>query len=122
MSVIGEQAAAAASASGGTSIFVAVEETTASVTLTVRVQHEGNKIELNVVVNDAGTITGTVNFNGVTVATISGTVVGPVFTGAGGRVLSAAETAALIGIFEKAVEVATDLGDAVYRPAAIVFN
>lgn len=108
---------------GGASIYVDVEETTSTVTLTVRVQQDGNKIEMSILVNDAtGTITGTVKFNGTTVATVSGSVDGPVFTGAGGRALTAAETAALIGIFEKAVDVATDLGDAVYRPAAIVFN
>ena len=59
---------------------------------------------------------------GVTVATISGTVDAPVFTSTSGRTLSEADTAALIGIFSKAVDVATDLGDAVYRPAMIVFN
>jgi hypothetical protein len=109
--------------SGDASIFVQVVEGTASVTLTVRVQQAGNKIEMNVQVNDAtGSITGTVKYNGVTVATISGSVDGPVFTGANGRELTPADTAALIGIFEKAVNVATDLGDGVYRPAAVVFN
>jgi hypothetical protein len=108
---------------GGASIFVDIELTTSTVTLTVRVQQERNKSEMSVLVNDAtGALTGTVKFNGVAVATISGTSDGPVFTGLGGRVLTAAETAALIGIFEKAADVSTDLADAVYRPAYIVFN
>ena len=107
----------------GASIFVDIELTTSTVTLTVRVQQERNKIEMSVLVDDStGGITGTVKFNGVAVATISGTMVGPVFTGAGGRVLTAAETAALIGIFEKAADVSTNLGEAVYRPAGIVFH
>ena len=108
--------------SGAASIYVDVLETPTTVTLTIRLQQERNKVELVVQVSDTGDLTGTVKFNGVIVATISGTVDGPVFTASGGRTLSAAETAALIGIFEKAVDVATDIGDAIYRPAAIVFN
>jgi len=109
--------------SGNASIFVDVEEDTASVILTIRVEKAGNAIEMHVVVDDSnGAITGTVKYNGVTVATISGSVNGPVFTSTAGRVLTAADTAALIGIFEKALDVATDLGDAVFRPAAVVFN
>jgi hypothetical protein len=108
---------------GGASIFVDLELTTSTVTLTVRLQQERNKIEMSVLVDDAtSALTGTVKFNGVAVATISGTAIGPIFTGAGGRVLTAAESAALIGIFEKAAAVGSDLGDAIYRPAYIVFN
>jgi hypothetical protein len=107
---------------GGASIFVDVEVTASTVTITVRVQQDRNAIEMSVLVNAAGGIAGTVKFNSVAVATISGTVNGPVFTGLGGRVLTAAESAALIGIFEKAADVSTDLADAVFRPAGIVFN
>jgi len=108
---------------GNVSIFVDVEEDATSITLTIRVKQAGNAIEMHVTVDDSsGAITGSVKYNGVTVGMITGNINGPVFTGTSGRVLTAGETAALIGIFEKALDVATDLGDAVYGPAAVVFN
>jgi len=107
----------------GGKIFVTVSISSTTVGLIARVQSGDNKLEINVTVDEvSGALAGTVKYNSVVVANVSGDVDGPVFTAVSGRTLSAAETAALLSIFEKAIEVATELGSAVYSPGIVVFS
>lgn len=92
-------------------------ESSAQVTFTI--SRGGASIEL--AVNVGTTITGTVKFNGVTAATISGDPENPTFTGAGGRALSQGEVQALLAIFEAAGSFLSDLSSGVFGPASVVF-
>lgn len=110
-------------AEGGTSVFVEIGVTVSTVSLSIAVSQKGNRIEMDLTVDDqTGAIIGTVKYNGTPVANVSGDVNAPVFTAVTGRTLSAVETASLIAIFASAVEVATDLGGAVYSPGGVVFS
>jgi len=108
----------------GASILVQVTLTNAgSAMLSVRIQRGGNALQIDATGNDStNVVSGTVKFNGTTVATISGTASQPVFTAANGRTLSPAETVALVSIFARGVEISNDLSDAVFRPGNTVFH
>jgi hypothetical protein len=89
-----------------------------NVTLTVTLGE--NEAEITAAGGDAA-VTGTVTFNGRTVATISGPGSNPVFTGQSGRVLTAADLAGLKGLFDYAIAVFEGFDDLLV-PAYFVFG
>ncbi|HWO87744.1 MAG TPA: hypothetical protein VNL98_01200 [Gemmatimonadales bacterium] len=103
----------------GVSVSVTGNLTQTGSQVTFTVSRGGASIEL--AVNMGATITGTVKFNGVTVATISGDPGNPTFTGAGGRALTQEEVQSLLAIFEAAGSFLEELSDGVFGPAAVVF-
>lgn len=103
----------------GVSVSVTGNLTQTSSQVTFTVSRGGASIEL--AVNVGTTITGTVKFNGVTVATLSGDPDNPTLTGAGGRTLTQEEVQSLLAIFEAAGSFLEDLNDGVFGPAAVVF-
>jgi len=108
----------------GTSVYVRVAvNNTGATTLTVIVQLGSNGLQIDAQGDNAtDAVTGTVKFNGTTVATIGGSTSQPLFTAVTGRTLSAAETGALLVIFAEAVSVSNDLSYAVFRPGNTVFH
>ncbi|MBI1723311.1 MAG: hypothetical protein HYR48_05325 [Gemmatimonadetes bacterium] len=108
-------------AADGTSVRLEATGSETSATVLFRVSHGGNSIELS------GTVTETslnidIKYNGTTVATISGSPDNPTFTGVGGRQLTSQELVALLEIFARAGEFLGEFGDAIFRPAEIVFR
>jgi hypothetical protein len=107
-------------ASDGSQLQASVRENSNSAELSVFVSKGGNGIALDLI--SAAFLTGTVNFNGVTVATISGDPNAPTFTAANGHTLTSAQTSGLLEIFGGALLVIGDLTSFVLTPAILVFH
>ncbi len=86
------------------------------------VSKDDNTIEFNATVAPSGGITGTIKYNGTVVVNITGDADAPVFTGAGGRVLTPEERDDLLAIFDAAGAFLEDLTDGQFGPAEIVFR
>lgn len=111
--------------SDGTAIRIEVSGNDVSASVLFRVSHGGNSIELSGTVSSTATsetVDLDVKFNGTVVATITGDPDSPTIAGANGHTVTAQEFVALVTIFEKAGDFISNFGDAVFRPADIVFR
>jgi len=87
---------------------------------TFRISHGGNSIEIDVTGTAAGS-SGQVKFNGVVVATISGTDT-PVFTAVSGHTLSASQIQDLEDLFVSVGDAVLGVLGGVFGPAIVVFS
>lgn len=85
-----------------------------------RVASGGNSIELDLTAG-AITATGQILFNGVTVATVTGSQANPTIVASGGHTLTPQDVASLRGVFAGFMEL-MDQVDGVFGPAHLVFN
>ena len=108
--------------SNGGFIYVNSETDGLASTITVGAGNGRNGIEMSLNGTDdpADPVTGTVKYNGTTVANISGTGEAPVFTAVSGRELRPSEVAALGAIFGEALILALSVAIAILAPAFIV--
>ena len=90
-----------------------------------RISKGGNSLELNVtgaIGNPFAQLSGTVKYNGTTVANVGGGVLSPSITGINGRTLTPTETAALLSIFTSALTTVLDISDGIFSPSITVFH
>ncbi|MFI5280935.1 MAG: hypothetical protein ACHQU1_10585 [Gemmatimonadales bacterium] len=109
--------------SDGTSVQTYVTLQNFQIGIAVTAQKGANVIALSAMEGDiSAAISGTVTFNGTSVATMGGTLSAPTFTGAGGRVLTGTETSGLAEIFAGGVLIVSELSNLVLAPALVVFG
>ncbi len=90
-----------------------------------RISRGGNSLELNVtgqIGNPLSDVTGTVKFNGVTVANVTGSALDPAILGTNGHTITAAQSAALLAIFDSALTTVLDISDGILAPSLTVFH
>jgi hypothetical protein len=85
-----------------------------------RVASGGNSIELDLTAGDS-TATGQILFNGVRVATVTGSQGNPTIVASGGHTLTPQDVASLRGVFASFMEL-MDQVDGVFGPAHLVFD
>lgn len=93
---------------------------TGSTTVLWRVSNGGNSVEVDLTATDSSAA-GNILFNGVTVATVTGTEGDPTIVGVAGHTLTAQDLQALRDIFVSFGEL-MDQVDGVFGPAHLVFN
>lgn len=108
-------------ATDGTAVFVQLIFGQASTSLTFRVAHGGNSIEIGADLTDTA-IEGEIRYNGSVVATLTGDPDDPTIVGANGHTVTPQELAALEAIFSRAGDFLEDFIDGIFGPGNVVFG
>ncbi len=90
-----------------------------------RVSKGNNSLELNVtgqIGNPFSPLSGTVKFNGVMVANVTGNPLDPTIEGTNGHTITAAQSTALLAIFDSALTTVLDISDGILAPSLTVFH